>query len=61
MKNVNPNVNFILNCDSYKIQHRKMLKKHVDGYYSTIVPRKSSQHVCEAFCDDQLCMNLHLE
>ncbi|BAQ02831.1 putative nicotinate phosphoribosyltransferase [Klebsiella phage K64-1] len=44
MKNVNPNVNFILNCDSYKIQHRKMLKKHVDGYYSTIVPRKSSPH-----------------
>lgn len=42
MKNLN--VNFILNADSYKVGHRKMLKKHVDGYYSTIVPRKSSPH-----------------
>lgn len=37
-------VNLILNADSYKVGHRKMLKKHVDGYYSTIVPRKSSKH-----------------
>lgn len=40
----NLNVNFVLNADSYKVGHRKMLKKHVDGYYSTIVPRKSSPH-----------------
>lgn len=42
--NNNLNVNLILNADSYKVGHAKMLKKGVDGSYSTIVPRKSSPH-----------------
>lgn len=40
----NLNVNFILNADSYKNTHQKMLKPGIISFESNIVPRKPSKY-----------------